>query len=47
MDEKEIENYAFIDGQNLYLGVDELGWQLDYKKLRVYLYEPALLLQSD
>ena len=32
-------NYAFIDGQNLYLGIQELGWKLDYKKFRVYLKE--------
>ncbi len=32
-------NYAFIDGQNLYLAIKNLGWKLDYKKLRVYLKE--------
>ncbi|MBI2124081.1 MAG: NYN domain-containing protein [Candidatus Wildermuthbacteria bacterium] len=37
--EKHSKNYAFIDGQNLYLGVRELGWKLDYKKFRVYLKE--------
>jgi len=21
-------NYAFIDGQNLYLAIDEVGWKL-------------------
>jgi len=31
--------YAFIDGQNLNLGVQELGWHLDFKKFRVYLRE--------
>lgn len=30
-------NYAFIDSQNLYLGVKSLGWELDYKKFRLYL----------
>lgn len=30
-------NYAFIDGQNLYKGVNDLSWDLDYKKLRHYL----------
>ena len=30
-------NYAFIDSQNLNLGVRSLGWQIDYKKLRLYL----------
>jgi len=30
-------NYAFIDSQNLNLGVRSQGWKLDYKKLRLYL----------
>ena len=30
-------NYAFIDSQNLNLGVKALGWDLDFKKFRVYL----------
>lgn len=29
--------YAFIDSQNLNLGVRNLGWEIDFKKLRVYL----------
>ncbi len=29
--------YAFIDGQNLYSGVRQLGWRADYGKLRAYL----------
>jgi uncharacterized LabA/DUF88 family protein len=32
-------NYAFIDSQNLHRGVKSLGWNLDYKKFRVYLAE--------
>ncbi len=32
-------NYAFIDSQNLNLGVKNLGWRLDFKKFRVYLAE--------
>jgi len=32
-------NAAFIDGQNLYLGIKVLGWQLDYEKFRRYLAE--------
>lgn len=36
---KPLENYAFIDSQNLNLGVQELGWKLDYKKFRKYLTE--------
>jgi len=31
-------NYAYIDSQNLNLGVQkDLGWKLDYKKFRIYL----------
>lgn len=29
--------YAFIDSQNINLGVRSLGWQLDYRKFRLYL----------
>ena len=36
--EKE-NNFAFIDSQNLNLGIQILGWRLDYKKFRVYLAE--------
>src|SRR3989338_774334 len=34
---KQENNYAFIDCQNLYLGVQGLGWKLNYKRFRVYL----------
>src|SRR3989344_7012142 len=29
--------YAFIDSQNLNLGIRSQGWQLDFKRFRVYL----------
>ena len=32
-------NFAFIDSQNLNLGIQKLGWKLDYRKFRVYLAE--------
>ena len=32
-------NYAFIDSQNLNLGIQELGWKLDFRKFRIYLKE--------
>lgn|GEM_PF-2270201 len=36
--EKEIKgNYAFIDGQNLYQALLELGWKMDYGRFRQYL----------
>ena len=33
------KNFAFIDSQNLNLGIQKLGWKLDYKKFRIYLDE--------
>lgn len=39
MKKQSVRNYAFIDGQNLNLGIRELGWHLDYKKFRIYLQE--------
>ncbi len=30
-------NYAFIDSQNLNLGIRSKGWELDFKKFRIYL----------
>jgi len=36
---KNENNYAFIDSQNLHLGIQKLGWKLDYRKFRVYLAE--------
>ena len=36
---KPLTNYAFIDGNNLHLGVADLGWLLDYRRFSVYLRE--------
>ena len=36
---KPQQNYAFIDGQNLNLSIQELGWRLAFKRFRVYLRE--------
>lgn len=36
---KSLNNYAFIDGQNLNLGIQELKWKLDFQRFRVYLRE--------
>lgn len=30
-------NYAFIDSQNVNLGIRDLGWRLDFARFRVYL----------
>jgi len=32
-----MKNYAFIDSQNLNLGIKSCSWHLDYKKFRLYL----------
>ncbi|MCL5782037.1 MAG: NYN domain-containing protein [Patescibacteria group bacterium] len=32
-------NFAFIDSQNLNLGIGKLGWKLSYRKFRIYLAE--------
>jgi len=32
-------NFAFIDGQNLNLGIKSLGWKLNYNRFRKYLAE--------
>lgn len=34
-----IENVAFIDGQNLHLGTKTSGWSINHSKFRVYLRE--------
>jgi len=36
---KALENYAFIDSQNLNLGIRDQGWALDYYRFRVFLKE--------
>lgn len=36
---KRESNYAFIDGQNLHLGIQNLGWRLDFARFRRYLAE--------
>lgn len=30
-------NFAFIDGQNIHLGINSLGWKLDWKSFRLHL----------
>ena len=37
--QKTLKNYAYIDSQNLNMGIMSLGWKLDYYKFRVYLKE--------
>src|SRR3989338_473554 len=37
--DKKSNNVAYIDGANLYMGVESLGWKLDYHCFRVWLSE--------
>lgn len=46
MDKKIKNNYAFIDSQNLNLGINKLNWKLDFKKFRVYLKEKYKVSQA-
>jgi uncharacterized LabA/DUF88 family protein len=32
-----MNNHAFVDGQNLYLGTKEKGWRVNHAKFRTYL----------
>jgi len=32
-----MNNYAFIDSQNLNLAIQDLGWKLNFKKFRIFL----------
>lgn len=43
---KTENNYAFIDSQNLNLGVKSLGWSLDFKRFRIYLKEKYSVAQA-
>ena len=36
---KKGNNHAFIDSQNLNLGIQSMGWNIDWKKFRIYLQE--------
>ena len=35
--QKKPNTYAFIDSQNLNLGVQKMGWKMDWRKFRQYL----------
>jgi len=34
-----MNNYAFIDSQNVYLSIKSQGWEIDWLRFRVYLKE--------
>ncbi len=46
VDDKEENNLAYIDSQNLNLGIKDLGWDLDFKKFRIYLLEKYSVVKA-
>ncbi|NCB21176.1 MAG: NYN domain-containing protein [Clostridia bacterium] len=46
MNKNTKNNYAFIDSQNLNLGINKLNWKLDFKKFRIYLKEKYKVSQA-
>lgn len=32
-------NYAYIDGNNLYRGVNDSGWKIDFVRFRKWLFD--------
>ena len=34
-----VGNFAFIDSQNVNLGINAIGWKLDWRRFRVHLGE--------
>lgn len=46
MDKNTKNNYAFIDSQNLNLGINKLNWKLDFNKFRIYLKEKYKVSQA-
>ena len=36
---KDLTNFAFLDHQNLHLGIRQLGWKLHWARFRIYLQE--------
>ncbi|MBM4402643.1 MAG: NYN domain-containing protein [Candidatus Cloacimonetes bacterium] len=36
---KQENNFAYIDGANLYRGIESQGWKLNYQRFRVWLRE--------
>ncbi|MBI4086222.1 MAG: NYN domain-containing protein [Candidatus Liptonbacteria bacterium] len=36
---REFKNHAYIDANNLYKGINSLGWRLDFKRFRRFLQD--------
>lgn len=43
---KKENNFAYIDSQNLNLGVQSTGWSLDFRRFRIYLKEKYNVTQA-
>lgn len=43
---KKESNYAFIDSQNLNLGVKSQGWKLDFIRFRIFLKDKYLVQKA-
>jgi uncharacterized LabA/DUF88 family protein len=39
MQKRPLTNYAFLDHQNIHLGIRGLGWRLHWARFRIYLQE--------
>jgi len=39
----KLKNFAYIDGNNLYRGVNNLGWKIDFKRFRKWLSDKYLV----
>jgi uncharacterized LabA/DUF88 family protein len=42
----DVKNYAFIDGNNLYLGAKDAGWKIDFKRLRTFLKDKYKVVKA-
>lgn len=40
------QNFAFIDSNNLHLGIRNQGWKLDYRRFRIYLRDKYRVLRA-
>jgi uncharacterized LabA/DUF88 family protein len=43
---KEMKNYAYIDGANLHKGIESLGWDFDYRRFRIWLKDKYSVTQA-
>jgi uncharacterized LabA/DUF88 family protein len=46
MQNRVSKNFAFIDGQNLHLGLKEIGIALDFRRFRMYLRDRLQVIEA-